>query len=205
MITITGDYDIHKPGEYPLLLTVTYGGITRELEVVLEVENALPVLNVNNELLKVSDTDKLDDLLARFGVTASEIFDGDLTGKIHIDTSAIMRKGGKLVPGAYPVVFTVMDEEGTEVSETATLEVESSEVEEPTDDPTDDPTEDPTDDPVDEPVDEPTGEEEDLDVEKDVLPMALASTGSEIAAVSVVLGLLLIALFIIKGSVKRRI
>lgn len=216
-IGLSGTYDLTKPSSpgdpYQLTLILTYDDEEYVIPVLLNITDIMPTIKADNSLVTIKDTDKLtkEKLLELFGLTASEINDNDLFDRIDVDWSQILSKGGKLIPDTYPVVFTVTDDEGNEVSTTTNVEVTSASTEDGANTPTETDSDD-TDSEVSD--DEETDSAEDdtdstssvVDGEEDetaTKTMALATTGSEVVSILIVMGFVLFALFIAKLGVAN--
>lgn len=226
-IGLTGSYNLHKPSKagepYELILTLNYNDEIYEIPVYLNITDILPTIEADNELVTIKDTDQLtiEKLLELFGITATEINENDLYDQVKVDFSSIISKGGKLIPGAYPVVFTAVDEEGNEVSTTTTVEVQDTSIDEEEPD-SEEPDSSDTDSEVteEEDTDSEVAEEEDTDdTDSEVVAeetddetdtettttktMTLATTGNEVIAMLAIMGLVLFALLIAKLNVTN--
>ncbi len=226
-ITITGSFNVDKPDVYDLKIVVEYMDLYKEFDIQLEVVDSLPEIGATLDSITIKDTDKLKDLISRFGIHASEIYDGDLTNDVMVDTSNVMMKDGKLIPGSYPVVFTAVDEEGNEAMVTTALNVEDTSEEETevdseddtevdseddtevdTDDDTEVDTEDDTevDTEGDTDVDSEVDTEDDMDAESEASStgvMTLAQTGAYISATLVILGFALVIIVMVRASIAN--
>ncbi|WOO88311.1 DUF5011 domain-containing protein [Mollicutes bacterium LVI A0078] len=219
-IGLEGHYDLHKPSKegdpYELILTLTYKDEVYEIPVSLNITDILPTIEADNELVTIKDTDELtiEKLLKLFGITASEINENDLFDQVKVDFSSILSKGGKLIPGAYPVVFTVVDEEGNEVSTTTTVQVQDATVDDEDTSEVDDTDTSEVDDTdtseVDDTDDTDTNEVDDVDDVDDTddemeasstSVMTLAQTGGSIVSLLVIAGFVLVVTLMVRASI----
>lgn len=105
--------DYQTPGRYPVEFTTG----TVKLNATLIIEDVLPVLELKNPTLTIKLGEKITDYVSRFGITATEFADGDLTHKINVDTSAVNFKE----IGNYAVTFEIIDDEGNVVTESGNI------------------------------------------------------------------------------------
>ncbi len=112
--------DYSTPGSYDVYFQAfdIYGAYSTEKHAILNVEDVLPTLTCDQEIVSINETDTVD-YVSLFNVVASEIEEGDLTNQIEIEDSNVNLH----LPGDYPVLFTVSDEENNEVSCISTLNI----------------------------------------------------------------------------------
>lgn len=120
--------DYSAPGEYQV--TFTEGDNIDQITSTLTITDTKPIITSTNEQVTIEVGDKINSLIAIFGVTASEITVDDLTSKITVDDSAVNYN----TPGTYNIVFSVVDQEGNVESVTCQLLI-NAKPEEPVVDP----------------------------------------------------------------------
>ncbi len=113
--------DYTTPGDYTIVLGASdiYGMESNVKYATLTVTDLKPTITLETSNASVKAGSEAN-YLSLFNPVATEVTIGDLTDIIVIDDSAV----DLTVPGDYPVTFSVVDEEGNEVSETATITVE---------------------------------------------------------------------------------
>lgn len=115
------------PGIYQVIFNDELDTFTGELIV----DDVLPIISVTNAAVKYEIGTAKPNLVEVFGVTATELIDGDLTAEIKVDDSKVDYNA----VGTYEVVFIVKDDEGTEIQTTGSFEVISSKETLPADEP----------------------------------------------------------------------
>lgn len=109
-------------GSYP----VTFEDGTESITAELTINDLQPTIDLINDTIKIKMGNTITDYITTFGVSATEIENGDLTSEIQVDDSAVNYN----LVGTYPVNFTVEDNEGNNVSKTGNVVIdEESEVE----------------------------------------------------------------------------
>lgn len=107
--TVPGTYDVVFADELDTITTT------------LTITDVAPQIAVTQDILVIDIKDTITDYITMFGVSATEITDGDLTPNIIIDDSSV--DTSKV--GVYTIVFSVEDEEGTNVTKPVQLVIES--------------------------------------------------------------------------------
>ncbi len=204
--------DYKTPGDYPVIFT---DESSDTLDTTLTITDVLPTLDVNEAEATIEVGSNLDDVLAMFSYSATEITEGDLTTSVVIDDTGVDYN----TAGTYTLVLTVTDEEGNSVTKNVTVNVEEDSTEPEVVDPTEpevvDPTEPEVVDPevVDPEVDEideddnstskSANDEQASDADQsdaDEEGMSLAQTGGTIAITLIVLSVALLGLTAIRVS-----
>ncbi len=182
--------DYSTPGSYDVVFTDTDGN---KFTGTLTVTDVLPTLTIDNDTVTLPTGSTLDDVLSNLVYSATEITDGDLTGNITVDDSAVDYS----TPGSYDVVFTVVDAEGNEVSKTVTviIEDEDSEPVDPETPEVTDPEGNEDSETVDPETPEVTDPEGSEDTNDDTTKMSLATTGGKfMGTLAVLLAIVIVAL-----------
>ncbi|WP_099221764.1 immunoglobulin-like domain-containing protein [Listeria costaricensis] len=108
--------DTTTPGEYKVVYEViddTGAVATKEIKVTVIQGNEAPVITAEDKTIHVKESITLKDL-----ATALDVEDGDLTSDIQISGTV-----DNLVPGDYPITYTVTDSEGKTATKTITVHV----------------------------------------------------------------------------------
>lgn len=108
--------DYSTPGDYALRFSVPSGAVLNPTLTVIDVK---PTIDITNNLISIEANSQIPNLIEAFGVTATEIIDGDLSANITFDDSAVNYN----TAGTYNVIFTVTDPEGNPVTKTASVEI----------------------------------------------------------------------------------
>ncbi len=122
-LSIDYDIDTNVPGEYVVTYTLEDTLTDAETAVfkpTLIVEDKLPVITGKKKVV-IDRTETIEDLTEEFAISATEINKDDLTYAVT-ETSAIEYG----VIGTYPVMFTVVDNEGNEAKFEAYVEIVNS-------------------------------------------------------------------------------
>lgn len=115
------DIDYTVPGDYTVYYHVTNSiGLKTVVSGTFTVNDLLPVINVKTPSIKVKVASEPLDLISDFGVTSTEIEEGDLT-TIVSPTSSVDYN----TVGTYPVDYTVTDDEGNIATNKAQIIVTS--------------------------------------------------------------------------------
>lgn len=112
--------DYSKPGVYPVVFTINDGGESATKTSNLTITDTLPVINTNVSTFSIELGATIEDPIQKYEVTATEITSGDLTSRILVDMSQI----DYATTGTYPILFTVVDEEGNEDEKEVELVIE---------------------------------------------------------------------------------
>ncbi len=107
--------DYTTPGVYPVVFTDESGN---RLESSLEIVDVLP--QINSEVTEVYiPINSSIEYIAAFGISATEVSNGDLTNQVEYNTSYV----NTAKEGSYNVDFSVADEEGNIASSTMIVNV----------------------------------------------------------------------------------
>lgn len=103
----------YKPGTYEVLVKASdaYGNTSAQKETVVVQDRVSPAFAGLPKAITLKDSDQKPDYKA--GIKAEDEIDGDLTGNIQIDDSAV----GYGKPGSYNVEFSVKDKSGNETQQ----------------------------------------------------------------------------------------
>ncbi|MCH4105074.1 MAG: DUF5011 domain-containing protein [Lachnospiraceae bacterium] len=103
----------YKPGTYEVLVKASdaYGNTAAQKETVVVQDRVSPAFTGLPKTITLKDSDQKPDYKA--GIKAEDEIDGDLTGNIQIDDSAV----GYGKPGSYNVEFSVKDKSGNETQQ----------------------------------------------------------------------------------------
>lgn len=105
--TITVDssnVDYNTPGTYNVIFSDGFNTFTASLVI----EDTQPTITLANNLVTINLGETIDDYIATFGVSASELATDDLTASVTVDDSAVDYN----TAGSYTVTFSVVDPEG---------------------------------------------------------------------------------------------
>lgn len=112
--------DYETPGTYE----ITFEDGLDTITVTLVVKDILPTLTVSNETVNLKLGESITDYLSTFGISATEITDGDLTSAVIIDDSQVNYD----VAGKYKVLISVFDKEGNEVKSVGNIVISAKSV-----------------------------------------------------------------------------
>lgn len=103
----------YKPGTYEVLVKASdaYGNADTQKETVIVQDRVSPEFAGLPKTIALKDSDAKPDYKA--GIKANDEIDGDLTGSIQVDDSAV----GYGKPGSYNVEFSVKDKSGNETQQ----------------------------------------------------------------------------------------
>lgn len=110
--------DYHTPGTYQVTFETAADTINTSLVIV----DVKPVITVSNSTVQIKLGETIADYLESFGITATEIIDGDLTHRIIFDDSKVDYNS----VGSYQVDFKIIDDEGNEANVAGNVTIEDA-------------------------------------------------------------------------------
>lgn len=121
-LSISGEYDIHQVGKYPLTITATDGNNISSTTVQLQiVDTQAPQLYAKEEEIIVYEGSTFDPDPMMNLIFAYDNYDGMITDRITYDGEVNEDK-----TGSYPVTYSVSDTSGNTASATVTYRVTDS-------------------------------------------------------------------------------
>ncbi len=112
---VDNNVDINTPGIYSLTYKATIESLTVSLKInVTVIKDNIPIINASNRTIKINESIDL-----KYGVSALDTEDGDLTSNITYEGSVDLKKAGK-----YQITYSVTDSAKQRVTKTITIIVE---------------------------------------------------------------------------------
>lgn len=115
------DVNYSTPGVYNVVFLYNNCEIVSELTVI----DKFPVISALNEVFTIKLGEKIQDYIASYGLVATEITEGDLTNNIQVSEENVNYDE----VGTYPLIFSILDEEGNVHTKTADLIIEKADEE----------------------------------------------------------------------------
>lgn len=124
----TGNVNVGVLGTYTLNYNYTdsNGNVaTQVTRTVIVRDTAAPVLANNAGTYNFNTSDLIDSAYVIKDITATDVYDGNLTGSITIDSETLLANGGTV--GSYSITISVTDSQGNKTTEVITVNIVDNE------------------------------------------------------------------------------